>query len=51
MYVPASFKMSEQPDVLALMKANPFAALVSRVWSALKDEVLDAYREQMRTTA
>src|SRR5690349_15102809 len=29
MYVPASFKMSEQPDVLALMKANPFAALVS----------------------
>ena len=29
MYVPELFKMSEQSDVLALMKANPFAALVS----------------------
>jgi transcriptional regulator len=29
MYVPASFKMTEQSDVLALMKANPFAALIS----------------------
>ena len=29
MYVPANFKMTEPSDVLALMKANPFAALVS----------------------
>jgi len=29
MYVPDLFKMTEQSDVLALMKANPFAALVS----------------------
>jgi transcriptional regulator len=29
MYVPASFKMTEQSDVLALMRANPFAALIS----------------------
>src|SRR5262245_4564694 len=29
MYVPASFKMTESSDVLALMRANPFAALVS----------------------
>lgn len=29
MYVPASFKMTEPSDVLALMKANPFAALIS----------------------
>ncbi len=29
MHVPASFKMTEQSDVLALMKANPFTALVS----------------------
>lgn len=30
MYVPASFKMTERADVLALMKANPFAALISQ---------------------
>jgi transcriptional regulator len=29
MYVPDQFKMTEQSDVLALMKANPFAALIS----------------------
>jgi transcriptional regulator len=29
MYVPANFKMTEPSDVLALMKANPFAALIS----------------------
>jgi transcriptional regulator len=29
MYVPASFKMTEPSDVLALMRANPFAALIS----------------------
>ena len=29
MYVPDQFKMTEPSDVLALMKANPFAALVS----------------------
>jgi transcriptional regulator len=29
MYVPDTFKMTERSDVLALMKANPFAALVS----------------------
>lgn len=29
MYVPATFKMTEPSDVLALMKANPFAALIS----------------------
>ncbi|HET6157901.1 MAG TPA: FMN-binding negative transcriptional regulator [Dongiaceae bacterium] len=29
MYVPDQFKMTEQADVLALMQANPFAALVS----------------------
>lgn len=29
MYVPAPFKVTEQSDVLALMKANPFAALIS----------------------
>lgn len=29
MYVPPSFRMTEQPDAVALMKANPFAALVS----------------------
>jgi len=29
MYVPDLFKMTEQSDVLALMKANPFAALIS----------------------
>jgi transcriptional regulator len=29
MYVPASFKMTEQSAVLALMQANPFAALIS----------------------
>ncbi len=38
-------------SVYALKSSPAFAALVSRVWSALKDEVLDAYREQMRTTA
>jgi transcriptional regulator len=29
MYVPASFKMTEQSDALALMGANPFAAIIS----------------------
>jgi transcriptional regulator len=29
MYVPASFKMTEPSDALALMRANPFAALIS----------------------
>ncbi|WP_119302200.1 FMN-binding negative transcriptional regulator [Dongia deserti] len=29
MYVPASFKIIEQSEVLALMKAHPFAALIS----------------------
>jgi transcriptional regulator len=29
MYVPASFKISERQDAFELMKANPFAALVS----------------------
>lgn len=29
MYVPASFNVTERSDVLALMKANPFAALIS----------------------
>jgi len=29
MFVPDPFKMTEQSDVLALMQANPFAALVS----------------------
>src|SRR5690349_18097125 len=29
MYVPATFKMSEQQDAFGLMKANPIAALIS----------------------
>jgi transcriptional regulator len=29
MYVPAQFRITERSEVLALMKANPFAALVS----------------------
>jgi NitT/TauT family transport system ATP-binding protein len=43
-----------RPRTVYELKSSPaFADLVSRVWSALKDEVLDAYREQiqMGTTA
>ncbi len=40
-----------RPRTVYELKSSPaFAGLVSRVWSALKDEVLDAYREQMGTT-